>query len=495
VDGAAAARLLFERRDKETPLVHDPALLQRATEIAQAYLASLPERRVAPSATPAQLRAALGGPLPEAGETASAVLERLARGAEPGILASSGPRFFGFVIGGSLPAALAADWLAVAWDQNCGLYATSPANSVCEETAAGWILELLDLPRSAGVGFTTGGGTANFTCLAAARHALLARRGWDVEARGLYGAPEIALVASAEAHVTIASALRQLGLGSERVRPVPTDERGRMRAEALASILADCAGRPILVCAQAGNVNTGDFDPLPAIVAECRRHGAWLHVDGAFGLWAAAAPERRHLVAGAAQADSWACDAHKWLNTPYDCGISIVADAEAQRAAMRAGAAYLVQSAGAERDPIDYVPEFSRRARGFAVWAALRSLGRQGVADLVERCCLLAAGMAERLAAAPGVEILNQVVLNQVLVRFHPGEVGPASRSADADDAVTREVVRRVQEEGTCWLSGTTWQGKAAMRISVVNWATTARDAELSADAILRMASRVRAGD
>lgn len=455
-------------------------LLQRTLDLASGFLNSLPERRVGPTVSLEELREALDGPLPERGEEPLATVEHLARAADPGLVSMPGPRYFGFVIGGHLPAALAADWLTSAWDQNAGLYVTSPANSVVEEVAAGWLLDLLDLPRTASVGFTTGCMMANFTALAAARHAVLARAGWDVEARGLYGAPEIDVVIGDEAHATIFAALQMLGLGRDRVTRVPTDGQGRLRAGLIREVLDNCKG-PLIVCAQAGNVNTGSFDPLPEIAAAVRERGGWLHVDGAFGLWAQASPALRHLTGGAGEADSWATDGHKWLNVPYDCGIVAVRDPEAHRSAMTISASYLVQTEGRERDPFDYVPEFSRRARGFTVWAALRSLGRAGIADLVERCCALARRFADQLRTEPGVEILNDVVLNQVLVRFHP----PAGEEGDAD-ALTREVVARVQAEGTCWLGGTTWQGLGAMRISVSNWSTTEADVDLSAAAILR---------
>ena len=453
-------------------------LLRHTADLAIEFLDGLPERRVGPTASIEELRTALGGPLPERGEEPREVVERLARSADSGLVGMAGPRYFGFVIGGHVPAALAADWLTSTWDQNATLYVTSPANSVAEEVAAAWLLEVLDLPRTASVGFTTGCAMASFTALAAARHTVLQRAGWDVEARGLFGAPEIDVVVGEEVHVTILAALQYLGLGRERVEKVATDAQGRMDAASLHRVLAGCRG-PLIVCAQAGNVNTGAFDPLAEIGAAVRERGGWLHVDGAFGLWAAASPSLAHLVRGAAGADSWATDGHKWLNVPYDSGIVIVNDAESHRAAMTIAAAYLVQTEGRERDPFDYVPEFSRRARGFTVWAALRSLGRQGIAELVERCCALARRFAERLGQ-PGIEILNEVVLNQVLVRFHPPDGGDV-------DVFTREVIARVQADGTCWLGGTTWHGMAAMRISVSNWSTTEEDVDRSAEAILRI--------
>jgi len=413
--------------------------------------------------------------------------EALAAGAGGGVVASAGPRYFGFVTGGALPAALAADWLGSAWDQNAALFVMSPAAAIVEEVAAAWVLELLGLPATTGVGLVTGCQMANFTCLAAARHAVLARAGWDVGSRGLRGAPPVALYAGAEAHTTLLAALRMLGFGLDEVTVIDADGQGRMRADALAGALAGGRG-PAIVCAQAGNVNTGAFDPLDEIAAAAAARGAWLHVDGAFGLWAAAAPGRRHLTAGFERADSWATDAHKWLNVPYDSGLALVADAGAQRAAMTSQAAYLEHREEAGREGLDWVPEASRRARGFALYAAIRSLGRTGVADLVERCCRLASLMADLLRADPFVEILNDVVLNQVLVRFHPSP----DADAPASDDHTRTVIERVQRDGTCWAGGTTWHGLAAMRVSVSNWSTRDDDIRRSALAILDAARQAR---
>ena len=468
-------------------------LLRRAAEIASDYLESLPERPVGSKATVEEMRRALGGALPEAGENADSVLEILARAADPGIVATAGPRYFGFVVGGTLPVTVAADWLTSTWDQNAGLFVLSPANSAAEETAGGWLRDLFGLPDGASVGFVTGCQAANFAALAAARHALSQRFGWDVEARGLYGAPEIEVVVGAEAHVTVHTALQMLGLGRERVHRVAVDGQGRMLPADLRATLAPLAGRPTLVCAQAGNINTGAFDPLAEIADLTAPLGAWLHVDGAFGLWAGTSPELRHHVRGLELADSWATDAHKWLNVPYDSGLVFCAHPEAHRAALTAHADYLEQTAGKERDPFEWAPEFSRRARGFTVWAALRHLGQRGVADLVERCCRHARRFAELLATPRRVEILNEVVLNQVLVRFTPagegpGESGGPGADAAAGDEYTREVIRRVQADGTCWLSGTTWRGRAAMRISVSNWSTTESDVDRSAAAIRRAA-------
>ena len=461
--------------------------LHLACELALSYLESLPSRPVGERATLAELRARLGAPLGEEGVEPAAVLRDLAAGAEPGLIGSAGPRYFGFVIGGSLPAALGADWLTSTWDQNPGLYAVSPAAAVVEEIAAAWILELLGLPAGASVGFVTGCQMAHVTALAAARHALLARTGWDAGELGLQGAPPLRILAGSEAHVTVFRALRLLGLGTRSVERVESDAQGRMEPAALARRLEAGRGAPALICAQVGNVNSGACDPLADIAALARQHGAWLHVDGAFGLWAAASPRLRHLVAGAVLADSWATDAHKWLNVPYDSGIVVVADTGAHSAAMSATASYLQQRQDGGRDALDWVPEFSRRARGFAVYAALRSLGRRGVAELVERCCGHARRMAEILAAEPGVEVLNEVALNQVLVRFHDRAGGGSA------DELTRAIIRRVQRQGVCWLGGTTWHGMAAMRISVSNWSTTADDAELSAAAILTAMREERA--
>jgi len=467
-------------------------LLNQTAALAADFLHGLPSRPVCASATRDELLAALGGPLPARGEAPGEVVADLASAADPGIVASAGPRYFGFVIGGGLPSALAADWLTSAWDQNGFAYVMSPAAAVVEEIATGWLLEAFGLPADASVGFTTGVTMASFAGLAAGRHRILERTGWNVEEEGLAGAPEIAVVSGAEAHATIYASLQMLGLGKSRVLRVDADDQGRMRPDAIRATLARVRDRPVLVCAQAGNVNTGAFDPLTEIVAAVRElPNAWLHVDGAFGLWAAAAPSLRHLVAGVDGADSWSTDGHKWLNVPYDSGIAIVRDPEAHRTAMSHGAAYYVPGAGMERDGGSLVGESSRRARGFTIYAALRELGREGLADLIERCCRLATRMADGLRDAPGVAILNDVVLNQVLLRFAPPD-GADTAAPDADiDAFTREVIAAVQADGTCWLGGTTWHGMAAMRISVSNWSTTEADADLSVAAIRRCRDEV----
>lgn len=452
------------------------AALDRAREIARAFLDSLPERPVAARASFEELVAALGGPLPEEADDPARVIDALASAVEPGLIGSAGPRYFGFVIGGGVPAALAADWLTAVWDQNAALNIASPAAAATEAVIARWVTELLGLPRDAGVGFVTGCQMANFSGLLAGRHAVLARAGWDVEKDGLQGAPEVKVVIGEEAHATVLSALRLLGLGEARAIRVAADAQGRMIPDALRAALAPLGG-PILVAAQAGNVSTGAFDPLDEIAAIAHEKNAWLHVDGAFGLWAATDPARRHLLHGVELADSWATDAHKWLNVPYDSGIVIVRDAAQLNAAITKSAAYLIRSEGAARDNHDFTPESSRRARGFAIWAAIRSLGRRGIGDMVARCCDLALLMADRLRAG-GVILLNDVVLNQVLVRFEPKDGGDA-------DAFTRAVIARVQSGGVTWASGTKRHGMDALRISVSNWSTTPADIHRSADAIL----------
>jgi glutamate/tyrosine decarboxylase-like PLP-dependent enzyme len=445
------------------------ALLADAARRAAAYLDGLGGRAVTPSREAVAALAALDVPLPDAGTPATAVVDELDRRISPATMAVAGPRFFGFVIGGSLPATVAANLLATAWDQNSAKWLVAPGTAAVEKVALRWTLEALGLPPSVAAGFVTGATVANFTALAAARHAVLARAGWDVEARGLFGAPPITVVVGGEVHVSVQKALAMLGLGRERVVTVPVDGQGRMRADALPALRG-----PAIICLQAGNVNTGAFDPAPAIVARARETGAWVHVDGAFGLWAAASPRRAHLTAGVAEADSWATDAHKWLNVPYDSGLALVRDEAALAAAMGITAAYL--PAAGLRDPADATPELSRRARGVEVWAALRHLGRAGLADLVERTCRHATRFAEGLTAA-GHRVLNEVVLNQVLVSF-------------GDDARTREVIASIQADGTCWCGGTVWQGQTAMRISVSSWATTEDDVERSLAAMLRAARR-----
>jgi len=439
-------------------------LLRRTAELAADYLDTLGERPVFPQVSPDELREALGGPLADEPLPAEQVVDELAAAAEPGVVALGSGRYFGFVIGGELPAALAADWLTSAWDQNAGLYAGGPSASVVEQVTREWLVDLLGLPAESSIGFVTGTQLAHVTGLAAARWHVLDAVGWDVGANGLNGAPPLRVLVGEKRHVTVDRALRLLGLGAPTV--VAADSQGRLVPEALREALGD---GPTIVCAQAGEVNTGAFDPLPEIADACEAAGAWLHVDGAFGIWAAVSPRLRHLVAGLERADSWTTDAHKWLNVPYDSGIVLCRHPESHRAAMTVAAAYLVQDEGAQRvrDEVDWVPEFSRRARGFSVYAALRSLGRSGLVELVERCCDGATRFAERIVELDGVELLNEVVLNQVLFRF-------------ASDEQTDDVLARVQASGRIWLSGTTWDGRKAIRVSVSNWQTTDEEIDLA---------------
>jgi len=406
-------------------------------------------------------------PLPPGPTSARDVVAMLDEFGSPATMGIAGPRFFGFVIGGALPAALGANWLASAWDQNAGLFLATPIAALLEEVSLRWLLDALSLPAGCGGAFVTGATVANFTALAAARHTVLQRAGWDVEARGLFGAPPIQVVVGEEAHPSLFKSLGMLGLGRERVVRVPVDRQGRMIADAIPQLHA-----PAIVCVQSGNVNTGAFDPAIEICARAREAGAWVHVDGAFGLWAAASPRYAHLAAGVAEADSWATDAHKWLNVPYDSGLAFVSDPEMLRGALSLTAAYLPQ--GEHREPSQYVPELSRRARGIEIWAVMKSLGRSGLAELIERCCACARRFAEGLSAA-GFEILNDVVLNQVLVSFGEPEL-------------TQRVIAGIQEDGACWCGGTVWQGRTAMRISVSSWATTETDVDRSLEAMVRVA-------
>ena len=453
------------------------APLGEAFDRALMYLEGLPDRPVRSTASLAELRATLGGPLPEEPAESREVIAALAAAAEPGVVPSSSGRFFGFVVGGATPAAVAADWLTSVWDQNAGLYVLGPAASVVEEVAGAWLAELLGLPRQVSVGFVTGAQLANTTGLAAARYEMLRRVGWDTEVAGLCGAPRLQVIAGQGRHGTIDRALRLLGLGTASIVEVEMDAQGRMQLAALRRALEQDDG-PAIVCTQVGNVNTGAVDPVGEICDVAHGHGAWVHVDGAFGLWAAASPRLRRLVAGVERADSWATDAHKWLNVPYDSGLVFCAHPEAHRAAMGVRASYLVHGSDGQRDALDYNPEHSRRARGFAVYAAIRALGRSGSAEMVERCCAMAQRFAEQLAAADGVEVLNEVVLNQVLVRLH---------APDGDnDGHTYRVLERLQHDGTCWMSGTVWKGQAAVRISVSNWSTGPDDVDRSVAAMLR---------
>jgi glutamate/tyrosine decarboxylase-like PLP-dependent enzyme len=437
--------------------------LERAAELGIEYIESISERQVAPASSIEELREALDLPLPEGPTDAATVVEELARDVEPGLTQVSSGRYFGFVIGGSVPAATGADWLTTAWDQNAGLALLAPSAAVVEEVAGRWLKELLGLPAHASFAFVTGCQMAHATALVAARHHVLEQAGHDVEQDGLAGAPPITVLAGAKRHGTLDRALRFVGLGTGCVRPVAVDGQGRIRIDELRDELTRAPG-PTIVCSQLGEVNTGACDDIAAVAALAQEHGAWHHVDGAFGLWAAASPALRHLTAGVERADSWATDAHKWLNVPYDNGIAFCAHPEAHQAAMGIRSVYLVYADEA-RDPLDWNPEHSRRARGFTVYAALRSLGRSGVADLVERLCARARDIAAGLAELPGCETLNDVVLNQVLVRFE-------------DDEATDVVIAAIQAGGEAWVGGTTWDGRRAIRVSVSNWQTSEEDVE-----------------
>jgi len=452
------------------------AVLHEVAERAVAFRESRAEAPHRPQKSYAELQAAFEAPTPERGAPIGELISELATLTEPGLANMVGPRFFGWVIGATEPAGMAADWLTSAWAQNVGNAHATPAASACEERTGQWLLDLLDLPRECSVGFVTGATIANFTCLAAARGEVLRRVGWDAEADGLFGAPAVHVVLGEEAHSTVFSGLRYLGLGAKRVVSVPVDEQGLMKPGAFAKVIEKLDG-PIIAIAQAGHINSGGFDPFEEIAAAAHAKGAWLHVDGAFGLWARACPDRAHLGRGLEVADSWGVDGHKWLQTPHDSAYAIVRDAEAHRRAMLIAASYL--PAGAERHPADFAPELSRRGRAFATWAMIKSLGRDGIAAMVSRHCAQARRMAKRLSAEPGVEIMNDVVLNQVAVRL----------GADLDvaqaDALTDRTIARIQNEGVCFAGGANWRGRQIVRVSVISANTTDADIDRSAEAIL----------
>ncbi len=451
-------------------------LLHETADYAADFLESLPERPVSPPVDLEALRARMGGPVPEGPTDPREVVAELASvGGDAAVAIPSG-RYFGFVIGGAVPAALAADWLTSTWDQNAGLYVIGPAAAVAEEVAGAWLADLLRVPRATSFAFVTGTQMAHATALAAARNHVLAEAGWDVEREGLVGAPAIRVLAGEKVHSTLPRALRLIGLGTGSIVSVGADGQGRMRPEALREALAAGEG-PTIVCAQAGEVNTGSFDPFGPIADAAEEAGAWLHVDGAFGLWAAASPRFAHLAAGAERADSWAVDGHKWLNVPYDSAFVLCARPEPHRRAMSVRAEYLIQSdEGGPRDEVDWTPEFSRRARGFAVYAAIRSLGRSGIAEMIDRCCDHAAQFAREIAAVSGAEVLNEVVLNQVLFRFE-------------SDERTTAILSRVQQSGDAWMSGTVWDGHQAIRLSVSNWQTSEEDVDRTIAAFRRAAA------
>lgn len=444
-------------------------LLDKVAQYSADYLESLKHRRVFPSAEELELLMKLDTPLQDESINSEDVISLLNDVGSKTAVANAGGRYFGFIIGGSLPAALGANWLAGSWDQNAGLEVTSPLAAHIEDISSRWLVELLPVAKESAAGFVTGVTTANFSALAAARHSILKKQGWDVQAHGLFGAPEIKVVIGAEAHGSLLKALSLIGFGSERVIKVPVDNQGRMRADSL----PDFDERTIL-CLQSGTVNTGACDPVKEIIPIAKNKGAWVHIDGAFGLWAGVSPDKKYLVEGSELADSWATDAHKWLNVPYDSGIVIVKDPESLSAAMSMNVAYLDQSG--KRIPYQYTPELSRKARGFEIWAALKSLGRKGLSDLIERTCKHAERFAKELSKA-GYKILNDVVLNQVLVSF-----GDAER--------TNKIISEIQKDGTLWCGGTVWQGQTAMRISVSSWATTEEDVERSIEAIIRIAKK-----
>ncbi len=447
-------------------------LLKDAAERSIRYLDQIRGRHVQPSHSAVRELVRLDEPLPDESSDPRSVLELLDTTCSPATMGVAGPRFFGFVIGGSLPVTLAANWLTGAWDQNSALYQIAPATAHCEQVALRWLIELFGLPAESGGAFVTGATVANFAALAAARHSVFTKAGWDIEGMGLIGAPQITVVVGDEAHPSVFKSLGLLGLGRNRVVRVPVDNQGRMKPDAFPDL-----NGPAIVCLQAGNVNTGSFDPLEEFCERSHRAKAWVHVDGAFGLWAVAAPKRAHLAKGIARADSWATDAHKWLNVPYDSGLAFVRDREALRAAMAITAEYLPTETE-HRNPSDYVPELSRRARGVEIWAALKTLGKSGVAEMVEQTCRHARRFADALGGA-GYKILNDVVLNQVLVSF-------------GDAETTQRVIKEIQDDGVCWCGGTVWQGQTAMRISVSSRATTEQDVEASLESMIRCAKRGR---
>ena len=447
-------------------------LLARTAALAADYLETLDTRQIRPERGYREMHELFDRAVPDRPADPADVVEELAAVGEQGVMAIGSGRWYGFVAGGAVPSSLAADWLVSAWDQNTGLAEPTPATSALEAVTGRWVLELLGLPPDSSFAFVTGCQMAHVTCLAAARHSVYRRAGWDLPQRGLAGAPPLRVVLGGKRHVTIKRALRLLGIGESQEVVLPADSEGRMATEQLGAALD--GSTPTIVCAQAGEVNTGAFDDLEAIVELAARAGAWVHVDGAFGLWAAASPALAHLVAGYERADSWATDGHKWLNVPFDCGIALCAHRDDHEAAMEYAAPYLaVSESHVARDPMGYSPEFSRRARAVPVWAAIRELGREGITALVDRCCAHARAIAEGLAALPGCEIVNEVVLNQVLFRFE-------------DDVRTQAILAAVQEEGEAWMSPTTWDGRFTIRISVVGWRTSERDVERTVAAFTR---------
>ncbi|MDX3926918.1 MAG: aspartate aminotransferase family protein [Shinella sp.] len=455
----------------------EPLFLKSAA-LAAKFRARVGERLHRPTLDYAASVAAFAEPLPEHPTAAGEVLDQLASNAEPGLHSMAGPRFFGWVIGGSHPMGVAADFLTSAWGQNAGNHTASPAGAAAETIAAGWLLDLLGLPRESSVGFVTGATVANFTCLAAARDEVLRRADWDAGTRGLFGAPPISVLIGDDAHTTAFSALQFLGLGHDRVLRVETDDQGRIRPEAFSRAIADVDG-PCIAVLQAGQINTGACDDFTFLIEIAKRKEAWVHIDGAFGLWAQTSPRKRHLTRGVEQADSWATDGHKWLQVPYDCGYAIVRDELAHRRAMTIAASYLPLADDTERNPSSYVPELSRRARGFATWAMIKHLGRDGIRALIDNACEAAALLAERLSREAGIAVLNKVVLNQLIVRFG------SDLEEDEGDRMTLEVIRKLQQDGTIFIGGAVWRGRQIMRISVINYRTDLHEAIKGADAII----------
>ncbi len=447
------------------------------------YLEGLDRESVAATATLETLRKQLMKPLPDRGTSAEQVVAELSRDVQGGLIGSAGGRFFGWVIGGSVPGALAADWLTSAWDQNASLYACSPAAAVVEEVAGAWLKEILGLPANASFALVTGCQMAHTTCLAAARHALLAARGWDVEKAGLYGAPPIRILTSAMRHGTFERAVRLLGLGQSHIIVLPSDSQDRLQADALESALQADPAHPTIVLMQAGEINIGAYDDFENLIPLAKRHGAWVHVDGAFGLWAAACPRLKHLVRGVEGADSWATDGHKWLNVPYDSGYAFVRDVEAHRGSMTYRASYLTHDDVA-RDQMDWNPEWSRRARGFPTYAAIREFGRAGIATLIDRCCKYAHSIVMGMGELPGAEVAWEPVINQGLVRF----LDLRQDATEADhDRRTDEVIAEILASGEAFFGGTTWRGRRAMRVSVCNWQTSEKDVRRAVDAVAKI--------
>jgi len=457
---------------------------------ALAHVDRIRERPVDATASDDDLRRRIDIPFTDAGIAAEQVIDELAAACEGGIIGSAGPRFFGFVIGGSLPAALAADWMTSAWDQNAGLYVIGPAASIVEEVAGTWLKDLFGLPAEASFAFVTGCQMAHVTCLAAARHQVLERAGWNVERDGLNGAPAIRILTSTEQHATVPRAARLLGMGTGCIDTLPCDDEGRLRADALEAALKERADKPAIVVLQAGDLNRGAFDDFRTLIPLAHKYGAWVHLDGAFGLWCAASPKHRHLLAGADAADSWSADGHKWLNVPYDCGYAFVRDPASHYASQGVHSSYLVQGAGA-RDQVDWTPEFSRRARGFATYAALRQLGREGVAEMIDRCCAIAKQLVERIGALPGATALCEPLINQGMARFFD----PRPDATEADhDHFTDEVIVAIRATGEAFFTPTSWHGMRAMRISVSNWQTGTGDVEPVVACVARVLQAKRAG-